>query len=150
MNGASGMNRLGATSATDSGAADAPGITVPEALLLPDAAVAVIVVGDVARARRVVTRRIVAGVISRTICVAGARAGPVIVRRGQCATDNGTADDPGRHARGDAALRLGRCTGRKGHSGDGSDCQERLLHWLDLSSKTRGNSLGVKFHTSLE
>src|SRR4051794_25592026 len=138
MNGASGMNRLGATSATDSGAADAPGITVPEALLLPDAAVAVIVVGDVARARRVVARRIVARAISRTICVAGTRAGSVIVRRGQRATNNGAADDTGCHARGDAALCLGWCTGRKGHSGDGSDCQERLLHWLTFRAKHAG------------
>src|SRR3954453_293016 len=137
MNGASGMNRLGATSATDSDAADAPGITVPEALLLPDAAVAIIVVGDVARARCVVARRIVARAISRTICVAGAGARSVIIRRGQRPTDDGTADDPGRHARGDAALRLGWCNGAKGHSGDGSDCQERLLHWLTFRANTR-------------
>src|SRR3954462_11383479 len=103
MNGASGMNRLGATSATDSGAADAPGITVPEALLLPDAAVAVIVVGDVARARRVVARRIVARAISRTIGVAGTRAGSVIVGGGQPPTEKGPADDSGCHARRDAA-----------------------------------------------
>src|SRR3954453_22364361 len=138
MNGASGMNRLGATSATDSGAADAPGITVPEALLLPDAAVAVIVVGDVARARCVVARRIVARAISRTVCVAGARAWPVIVRRGQRPTDNGAADNSGCHARRDAALRLGWCSGAKGHRGDGSDCQERLLHWLTFRAKHAG------------
>src|SRR3954454_17945995 len=118
MNGASGMNRLGATSATDSGAADAPGITVPEALLLPDAAVAVIVVGDVARARRVVARRIVAGAISRTICVAGARAGPVVVRRGQRPTDNGAPDDAGGHARGISALRRGWFNALKSPNGD--------------------------------
>src|SRR3954470_13156426 len=102
MNGAAGINRFAATSATDSRAADAPGVTVPETLLLPNAAVAVIVVGDVARARGVVARRIVAGAISRTICVAGAGARSVIVRRGQRSTDDGAPDDPGGHARGDA------------------------------------------------
>src|SRR3954466_15379528 len=137
MNGASGMKRLGATSATDSGAADTPGVTVPEALLLPDAAVAVIVVRDVARARRIVARRIVAGAISGTICVARARAWTVIIRRGQRPTDNGAADDSGCHTRGDAALRLGWCNGAKGHSGDGSNCQERLLHWLTFRANTR-------------
>src|SRR2546429_9127825 len=101
MNGAPVMNRsaeaVRRVSAADPDAADAPRIAVPEALLLPDTAVAVIVVGGVAGVRRVIARRVIARAPARTIYIAGTRS--VVIPRGPCAAPDGAAVNSRRGAR---------------------------------------------------
>src|SRR5262245_26899285 len=112
----------------DPDTSDPPAIAVPEALALPVAGAGG--VGHIGRRAVIVValRRIARVVITRAVIVAGA---VIVVLRGDRAADDGAADQPGRHARGNAALGMSGGGGRddrNGQRGDGGKRRQRLSH----------------------
>src|SRR5437899_11667028 len=109
-------------------AADAPAITIPEPLPLPDTGFAVAGIDDIGRAAAVIAR----GIIARAV---------VAVLRSDRAADNGAADQSGRDACRDTALRMGGsrdCHGRNGQRGGSTERHQCLLHGLTFLVGSKG------------
>jgi hypothetical protein len=148
------MNALSA----NPNAADPPTIAIPEALTLPVAAIG-ICCGNIGRAAIIGTGGCIgigtgsvgAGAVVTGSVITGAI---VVWARGNCAADNGTADQPAENRRTKIALGVGWRRGGESQRGNGGQSHQNFPHGITflIESKTAlsKRSAHEKFHIPLE